>query len=190
MIYDILDFKKDELYNFLKTFNITYNDMNVEETNKFNNVIEYNKNDLKYAISDIKDWINKFNIKNIAYKLRKKFEKRIKILDYNYGVLTYIEANIDNQGPIVADNSRVKIYVPFSINIGEFPPLAYVVLQDYVRLEKFQQKIRIMESLLKRSKVQYDKVKYKKDKKNVILFKVKKLDDNEKFFRALELLGK
>lgn len=170
----------------LLAWNLEYNS-EVVDANMLRAVLEYNKDELAEAIADIDKWRPRINSEEVLYRLKKVFEKRVKVIEYADGVQSYIVGNISDKGAEIADTTQTKIYVPR--NDSE-EPLAYITFKDYIRVPKFQEKLRRLESLMKRSKIRFDKSKAKVNGENTVQYKVRVADDNEKFWHVLGLLGR
>ena len=149
-------------------------------------ILNHNLSDLRMAVSESDKWVSRYNPSSISIKLRKKFEKRIKFLNYNDGIQMSFIANIDNQGEEISELSKRKIFV----KTYEGTDFAYFDMKDFVRVKRFQDKIRIIESAMKRMKVSYDVKRFRKDNVNCIRIECVDVRDNEKFWYVLNLITK
>ncbi len=172
-----------ELHERIYKFNYEYSNC---DKGLLAQVIDFNKDDFGEAISDVNEYRFKYDMDTVILGLKKLFGKRWKLIDSDTGVQEYIVGNISNGEPEVADATRVAMYIP----IKGRRVLGFVEFRNYVKVDKFQQKIKMIESLLKRAKVRYNKTYSKVNGINTIRFESYYVSGNENFWGTLRLISK
>jgi len=175
-----------ELERELYDLNVTHNYYdNPDKIKLLAAVMIHNKGQFKEAISDYADFRYKYDIERVLVAMRGLFGNRYRLYKATQGIQESIEANIDGSTAEIAEATRIRIYVP-----GAKDMFASITIRNYVKVGAFQNKLRMIESLLKRAKIRYNKTFKKINNINTVQLETTKLEDNERFWGTLRLLGK